>query len=292
MIDFGFVRVVSARCAHRVFAIGIATAGIWLLASTPALAQTDFRNLDRGRPLTIEDAIAVEEYGMELHLSPLRLERGSGGAYRWGAEPAIEVSILPRTHVELALPFALADSPAGAVSALAGIAIGVFHQLNSESLTLPAMALRLDALLPAGGFGPARTYTTVGALATRSFDEGLRAHVNANWTIGDATSGAGGAAAAAGAREITRWTAGVAVDRTFVLESLLVGAEFVLRQPITPGASKDWSVGAGARMQLDPRWVLDLGLGRRTSDTDASWYATVGGAYALGWRWMSVGGGH
>ena len=161
---------------------------------------------------------------MEVHLAPFRLERGSGGTYHWGIEPGIEIGVLPRTHLELGLPFALADGPSGAVAALAGVAIGVFHQLNTESVSLPALALRLDALLPAGGFGPSRTYTSVGALATRSFEGGLRAHVNGTWTLGDATAGPGGALVGPGVRDIARWSAGLAVDRTLVLESLLVGA--------------------------------------------------------------------
>ena len=261
------------------------------VAPRVARAQIDFRNTDRARPLFVEDAIAVERYGLELQVAPLRLERGPAGRYQWGIEPGVEFGVLPRTHVEFGLPLALADGPGGTVSGLAGIDLGIFHQLNAESDGLPALALRLDALLPAGGFGPDRTYLTMGALATRSFAGAIRAHANASWTSGSTTTGGGGALAGPGAREVARWTAGVAADRTFVLESTLVGAEVVLRQPIAPGSAVEWMLGAGARVQLDPRWVLDIGVGRRIGDTDSAWYATVGGAYAFGWRWTSIGGG-
>ncbi len=256
----------------------------------PVRAQTDFMNTDRGRPLTIEDAIAMERWSMELNVAPLRLERSAGGAYHWGLEPGLTLGLLPRTEFEIGFPIAMLDAAGARLTALAGIDVGVLHQLNTESEALPAMALRLSALLPAGGLGPDRVYTGLTALATRSFDAGVRLHANVLYTAGDAPGAAAGVAGP-GARELARWQAGVALDKTWPLSSTLVGVEATLREPLAQVGRREWSVGLGTRFQIDPRWLMDVGVGRRGGAGEEAWYATVGGAVAFGWRWGSRMGG-
>ena len=72
-----------------------------LLSVRPALAQTDYYNTDAGRPITVEDAYAVERFAFELQLAPLRLERAWRGVYNWGVEPEIAYGIFPRTQLEV-----------------------------------------------------------------------------------------------------------------------------------------------------------------------------------------------
>ena len=153
----------------------------WLLLATLATpartrAQTDFMNTDRGRPLTVEDAIAVERWGVELQVAPLRLERLGRGSYQWGIEPAITLGLLPRTEFELGLPLAMIDAAGVRITALAGVDLAVMHQLNVESDALPAMAVRAEVLLPGGGLGPDRAYTSLVGLVTRSLTGGVRLH--------------------------------------------------------------------------------------------------------------------
>jgi hypothetical protein len=253
-----------------------------LAAARPARAQTDFMNLDRGRPFQVEDAITAERWALELQVSPLRLERASGGGYHWGFEPGVNIGIFPRVELEIGLPIAMTDLNGKRTTALAGIDLGVLHQLNTESTTLPAFGLRLDALLPVGGFAPTQAYTTVGLLATRSFDDGVRLHANASFTSGGARTGV---------QELSRWMTGLALDRTLPLRFALVGVEATLREPMDRPGMQEWSAGVGTRVQLDPRWLLDLGAGRRGGAGEESWYASVGGAYAFGWRFGLVPGG-
>jgi hypothetical protein len=60
-------------------AVGVVAA----LAAAPRLgAQTDYYNTDLGRPLQVEDYLALERYGLELQAAPLRVERGRGGVYQ------------------------------------------------------------------------------------------------------------------------------------------------------------------------------------------------------------------
>ena len=257
-------------------ALGVAVS---IVAASRLGAQTDYYNTDAGRPLQVEDYLAVERYGLELQAAPLRVERGRGGVYTWGIEPGIAYGILPRTHVELGLPLASIDRGAagGRVGGLAGVELSLFHQLNVET-ALPGLALVGEALLPAGGLGPSRAHASLGAIATRTTSL-ARLHANARYTFGDRgreDDDAGGAV------ELSRWLAGLAVDRTFALRSLLVGAELVAREPLRRGERVELATSVGTRAQLSPRWALDGGIGRRLTGAEQGWYLTAGTAYAFG----------
>lgn len=267
-----------------------------------AAAQTDYYNTDLGRPLQIEDALALERHGFELQAAPLRVERRAGGRYSWGIEPELAWGILPRTQIEIGVPLAFQDNGPGTrgVFAGAGVDVSLLHALNVESLTLPAFAIGASALLPGGGLGPDRAYASVKGVATRTTRRG-RLHVNALYTFGDdlvqplplcagASAGCGAAAVAGpGALELSRWLVGAAADHAFALRSLLVGAELYARRSLEATATTEWTAGAGTRYQLSPRWLMDAGVGRRFTGDDQGWYLTVGTAYAFGLRGM-IGG--
>jgi hypothetical protein len=258
------------------------SSGLTLLSlAAPSLgrAQTDYYNTDVGRPITVEDAYAIEHRGVELQAAPLRLERTAGGVYRWALEPEVAVGILPRTQLEVGVPLAYADLGLGRhVGGLAGVDVSLLHNLNVET-RLPALGVRGGVLLPAGAFGPDRAYPSLTAIATKTFPW-ARFHLNAQGTLGAASSTASGAA-----RDVSRWMAGAAVDRTFPLRALLVTGELVARRPLVDGAEVEWRAGAGSRYQLTPRWAIDGGVGRRLTGDERAWYLTAGGAWAFGLPW-------
>ena len=262
-----------------------------LAVTAPLGAQTDYYNTDLGRPLQIEDYLALERYGLELQAAPLRVERGRGGVYTWGVEPELAYGILPRTQLEVGLPFAYIDAGplGGRASGLAGIDVSVLHQLNAET-AIPGLAVVGEALLPAGGLGPDKAYASAKAIATRTLSW-ARFHANAQYTFGsrlpaDGEPAADGAPGSdqlgAGAVELSRWTAGLAADRTFPLRSILVAGEFYARQPLRQGEDVEVASTVGVRYQQSPRWALDGGIGRRLTGDDQGWYATFGTAYAFG----------
>ena len=264
----------------------------WTLAPLAALslgvpsavaAQTDFHNLDRGRPLTIEDAYAIERHSLELTAAPLRMERAGRGRALFGVEPGLAWGALPRTQVEVGVPMALIDrGPRPAVAAAAGIDLEVLHNLNAESEGLPAMGVALGALLPAGGFGPSRTVPSARVMATRTFPGARRLHLNAQYSFGAWEADAPGAPAGPVALELPRWMAGAALDAPLPLQSLLLGIETFAMRPLDRDGAVEWATGVGARWQADPRWVLDVGAGRRWRGDAPAFYLTVGGAYAFG----------
>lgn len=248
-------------------------------AARPAAAQTDYYNTDRGRPVRVEDAAPVERYAFELQLAPVRLEREGGGAYTWEIAPELAYGILPRTQVEVGLPFAFADGGEGEArtEGLAGIEIAALHNLNVETRTLPALAVAAEVLLPVGSLAPDETYTSLKGIATRTFSW-ARFHVNGQYTFGP-DAGAGDRVG-----EASRWMAGIAVDRTLPLRSLLLTADVFAEQPLVDDEEPGWTAEAGFRYQTSPQFNIDAGIGRRFTGGDQGWFLTFGAAHAFAVR--------
>ena len=263
-------------------------ATIWTTAALPASlgAQTDYYNTDAGRPIQIEDAYATERYAFELQLAPVRLERSGGGVYNWGVEPEIAYGIFPRTHVELGFPLVFTDMGANQRRyGLAGIDISMLHNLNVETRTLPAFGISAEVLAPVGGLASENTYASAKAIVTRTFSW-ARFHVNARYTFGDSPDAGTDEESAA---EISRWLAGMAVDRTFPLQSMLLTGEMFAQQPIHEDEDLEWNAAAGVRYQLDPYFALDAGLGKRLTGDNQSWFVTFGLARAFAVRALMPG---
>lgn len=261
---------------HAGAAIALA---LLLVHAAPAAAQTDYYNTDRGRPIQVEDAYVAERYGLELKLAPVRLERIAAGAYSWEVEPELAYGILPRTQVELGLPLVYRDVAGGTQRGLAGIELSAMHNLNAETEGWPALAIRGDLLLPVGNLAPSRTWPSLTGVATRTQRWG-RVHVNAQVTAGASLTDE--TAAEAGGAELSRWMVGAAYDRTFALQSALVGAEVYAQRPLVTGEPVEYVAGVGGRQQLTPTILIDAGVGRRLNGAERGWYVTFGSSYAFG----------
>ncbi len=255
--------------------------GLGLFAASPLTAQTDFYNTDRSRPIQIEDAYPTERYAFELQLAPVRLERVDGGLYNWRIEPEIAYGILPRTHLEIGVPLAFVDAGVGGGRdfGLTGVDVSVLHNLNVETAGLPAFGFTVDALIPVGSWAPDNAYVSVRALATRTFSW-ARFHLNGQYTFGSASV----VGQADGAAELSRWLAGVAIDRTFPLKSALITGELFVEEPLAETAAVELNAAVGVRYQLTPQLALDGGLGRRLTGDEQSSFVTFGAAYAFAIR--------
>ena len=242
--------------------------------------QTDYFNTDRGRPLHVQDAITIEQYAFELQAAPIRWERTPGSFVVWSLEPEIAYGVLPRTQLEIGLPLYVTDGIGdGTRKGVGAVHLSVVHALNVETLGLPALGVHAALSIPAGDFGPRRTYGTLGALVTRTTSLG-RIHLNADATGGPAVAPSE-PDANPGAAELSRWTLGVAADRTMPLRSLLFGAEVVAAQPFQDDSEVEWRAAAGVRWQVNPYWAFDAGLGRSFGD-EHEWLLTFGAARSFG----------
>jgi hypothetical protein len=250
-----------------------------LSIANAAAAQTDFYNTSIGRPLTIEDATPAEFRALELDIAPLRFE-SVGRGRQWSLHPETTIGILPRTQLQIAAPLAYIDGIGSSTRGLAGLEVSALHAFNTET-SIPALAIAGDLLLPVGPLGGESTYGSVKGILTKT-TTWARIHVNAQYTFGPAAGANGAAAQTLDAREVSWWLAGLAIDKTFPLRSLLVSAESFADKPVAPNADVAWNAGVGVRYQLTPRWATDAGGGRRFTGNDRAWYVTFGTAYALG----------
>lgn len=251
-------------------------ATVSLAGSQELSAQTDYYNTDRGRPVQIEDAYSTERHAFELKVAPIRLERSRGPAYHWTAEPEIAYGILPRTHIEIGIPLVYTDVSGLRTRGLAGVDVSAFHSFNVETETFPALALRADLLAPVGNLAPDKAYPSLTGLMTRTFSW-IRVHANGQYTFGSAPAASSGAAQS----DVSRWLAGVAVDKTYPLKSMLLTAELYARGPFDSSKDPEYNAGTGIRYQWSPTLALDFGVGRRLSGDNPAWYVTFGSAYAF-----------
>ena len=251
--------------------------GLALMAAAPPplQAQTDYYNTDRSRPTRIEDAHATELYAFELKVAPLRIEQEEDGGFsRWSLLPEAAYGIFPRTSVEVGLPIAaLGEGTTG----ISGIELSAFHNLNVETRTLPALAVRGDLELPVGSLGPDRVVPSLTGIMTRTYSA-ARLHINGRYTFGPTEEPTPDAVHSEG-----RWLAGLAVDRVFPLRALLLIGELYAVEPMAAEEDLHWTAGAGIRYQINPFLAVDGGIGR-TFTANPGWHLTIGSALHLGVR--------
>ena len=266
-------------------------AGLLLLLPAGAAAQTGYYNTDVGRPIRVEDAYAVERYALDLHLAPLRLERGDGVTAGL-VTPEATYGLVPRTQVELGVPILYRDPGDGRERAgVAGIELTALYNINAETRTLPAFGVRAGVLMPVGPLAPERMLPSFKGIVTRSL-WGARLHLNVQYTFGDEPDDAAAdRTAALAGLGVSRWLTGAAIDRAFAFRSLLVTAEAFAAQPLVDTADVQWNAGAGLRYQLTSTITVDAGIGRRLTGADQAWYVTLGLARIVSTRAIFPGRG-
>jgi hypothetical protein len=81
-----------------------------------------------------------------------------------------------------------------------------------------------------------------------------------------------------------RWAAGLGVDRTFPLQSMLVAADVFAERFLGLYPNVEWTAEIGVRRQLSPEVVVDLGVGRRFAGSARSSSVTAGLTYSFAAR--------
>lgn len=245
-------------------------------------AQIDYRNLDDDRPVVTEDAYPVERYAFEL-IVPYHFEAEAGGESVHVTVPELAYGVLANAQVGIKLPIAAVSAGGETETGLSGIHLFGLYNLNTEARWLPALAVRGDLSLPAGGLAGDATRFTVKAIATRSWGA-TRAHLNAAWSFGDDGP-------LAVAEPAVRWRTSVAVDRALIRRSLLFIAEVSASEAVR-GAPAEVNAGAGFRWQWTPTFVLDAGVQRRLrDDIGPDIGITIGLSHAFALRGLMPRGG-
>jgi hypothetical protein len=237
-------------------------------------AQIDYRNLDDDRPVATEDAYPVERYAFEL-LAPYRFEAEAAGGEVHSTVGEVAYGFVRNAQLGLKLPFAVVNEETGTEWGLAGLRVFGLYNFNTETRSLPALSVRADAEFPVGSLSGDNSRFALKAIATRSWGR-MRAHLNASRGFGSEDD-------LSSVEPLPRWSASLALDRTFFRSSLLVIGEIATTQAID-NAPTEFNASVGARWQWTPILVLDLGLTRRLSDTGPDIGVTLGVSHAFALR--------
>ncbi|NOT09341.1 MAG: hypothetical protein HOP28_14185 [Gemmatimonadales bacterium] len=247
----------------------------------PAAAQVDYRNLDHGRPVSVEDAYPIERYAFEF-IAGYRIGRPGEGQTFQSLRLGLSNGIFPGAEAGIGLIGALRSDRRGTETGVGGIQLSALVNLAAERVRLPGLGIRVDGVLPVGRWGGEGAGAMVHLLATRSVGRN-RVHLNAGAAIVRQRR--------PGADEsVPLWRVGVAVDRTLIRSSTLLLADLSLARE-EAGAPGELGAGLGVRRQITPVLVLDAGLavGFRP-DRRSTVAVTLGASRSFGVAGLMPGG--
>jgi hypothetical protein len=256
---------------------GIAAGALALvLGSAPAVAQTDYRNLDDERPVFTEDAYVIERYAFEL-VAPYHFEAGAAATDVHVVAPELAYGLLPNLQVGLEAPLAALDAGGETRWGLAGLELHAVYNFNTEGAGLPGLSLRADLQTPIGALAGDVARVTIRAIATRSFGR-TRLHLNAARGLGS-EDGLSPVDAA------PRWIYSAAADHSLLRSSLLLVLEAAALRRVS-GATMEVNLAAGLRWQWTPTVVLDAGVARRLRRSGPDLALTLGLSHAFALPWL------
>lgn len=222
-----------------------------LLWAQPAWAL-DHDNLDKNRPVQIEDAYPIPKGEIALEGGARFLDRREGRT-RFVFQPQILYGSFYNTQLEIGGDLLTEPTSLAGAEKSGDLRLGALYNFNTETITLPAFAVKLDLELPTG-IRSRGADSTVAGILTRSFGR-WRAHVNAEYTVA-------GSARGAERNGLYRLAAGVSYPLGYPMrfrETLIV--DVFTRQSDLSGERNPTGVEAGLRHQFSSRIVLDGGIG-------------------------------
>jgi len=150
--------------------------GLW---SSPSLAL-DHDNLDPNRPIGMEDAYAIPkgEIGLE---SGVRFNDRREGRTRVTFQPQIIYGAFDNTQIEIQGDLMTEPDTIIGANKSGDLHLGVLYNFNTETIMLPAFAVRVEADLPTG-VNSKGVDTQLTGILTRSFGR-LRGHLNVGYSV-------------------------------------------------------------------------------------------------------------
>jgi hypothetical protein len=270
------LRVREASIVRRILVLAPFLAGFG--APLGASAQTDFYNLDKDRPLRVEDAFPSKQWAFEVKVSPLTLSQDREGVLSYTPGVELQYGLLPGVGVSAGVG-ARWDRMGDASRLEAdGVELSTLANLWVEGERLPAAAIRVTGHLPTNSDD--HSDLEVRGILTRTLGGPVRLHLN-------------GAAVAGGGRAHD-WWAGAALDYVLPFQHTILLVEGLLTGPALrgPDGSREIWSATGFRRQLSPTLVLDVGVGREwQGDPGRDWALTLGVTREFGVRALIPGGG-
>lgn len=224
---------------------------VLLFAPTFAWAL-DHDNLDPNRPISMEDAYAIPkgEIGLE---GGVRFNDRRAGRTRFVFQPQIIYGAFDNAQIEIQGDLFTEPSSVVGANKSGDLHLGLLYNFNTETLSLPAFAVRVEADLPTGEASRGVDGQVTG-IVTRSFGR-LRGHFNAGYTFLGSPQGLERSGAY---RLIAAVSYPIGYPHRF-RETLIV--DVYSRQSDLVGQRNNTGIEVGLRHQLSSRIVLDGGLG-------------------------------
>ncbi|NOT94966.1 MAG: hypothetical protein HOP00_01470 [Nitrospira sp.] len=243
--------------------------GLWPL---PGFAL-DHDNLDPNRPIGMEDAYAIPkgEIGME---GGVRFNDRREGRTRVTFQPQIIYGAFDNAQIEIQGDLMTEPNTLVGATKSGDLHLGLLYNFNTETLQLPAMAIRVETDLPTG-VNSKGVDTQMTGILTRSFGR-LRAHLNAGYTILGSPQGQERPGAY---RAVAAVSYPLGYPDSF--RDTLIASVYT-RQSDQRGQRNNTGCEIGLRHQLTSRVVLDAGLG-------TEFYGPTDRAALLGTVGVSVG---
>ena len=251
-----------------------------LLGAAPALAQADYRNLDTGRPIAVEDAQPIEYRALESQWGLPRFARERRGHWILSIEPEFKWGAYKDLQFGLSSEYIIVRENGRTILPSRDRQVHLLYNFNHEGPRMPAIALRPELAIRTGGFGSQHEHGSLKLIVTKTIHRN-RLHFNGSYTIGPT------ARAGRGGDLVSRFFYGVAYERTLPLQFLVLLADVYARKPMDH-APTEVVFELGARVQLAPAWVLDAGILtgalRRSAGPDLGF--TFGLSRSFSYRWL------
>lgn len=233
----------------------------------------DHDNLDPNRPIGMEDAYAIPkgEIGLE---AGVRFNDQREGPTRITFQPQIIYGAFDNTQIEIQGDIFTDPETLTGPNKSGDLHVGALYNFNTETLSLPAFAVRAEVDLPTG-VNSKGVDTQFTGILTRSFGR-LRAHLNAGYTIIGSPQGQERPGAY---RVVAAVSYPLGYPSSF-RDTLI--ASVYSRQSDQRGQRNNTGIEIGLRHQLSSRIVLDGGLG-------TEFYGPQDRAALLGTVGLSVG---
>ncbi len=212
----------------------------------------DHDNLDPNRPLQVEDAYPIPEGEIALE-SGVRVNDRREGRTRFAFQPQILYGVFRNTQIEIQSDLFTESATVVGPNRSGDLRLGVLYNFNTETLTLPALAMSLELDVPTG-VQSRGVDTKVTGILTRSVGR-LRFHFNGGYTVL-------GSPQYQERSGMYRFVAAVSYPIGYPYrfrETLII--DVYTRQSDLLGQSNHTGIEVGLRHQLTSRIVLDGGLG-------------------------------
>jgi len=240
-----------------------------LLLEPTVVWALDHDNLDPNRPIAIEDAYVVPKGEIGVEGGILFNDRKQGDS-RFTFQPQLIIGAFNNTQLELSSDVSTDPRSVVGDDKSGNLTVGALYNFNTETVSLPAFAARVQLGLPTGVNGKGVNTALTGVM-TRSYGR-WRTHFNVGYTFLGSPQG----------QERTgtyRVIAAVSYPLGYPTSfNDTIIANVFTRQSDLVGQRNPTGIGIGLRHQVSSRVVFDAGLGTEfLGPSDRSiFFSTVG----------------